>query len=574
MTPPERKTEALREAMRTPLSSRPLVRFAAIAVTMAILGLLWWFVLPPQMGGRTVILTTKGTSMEPFVHSGDVAVLRKAPKYRVGDVIAYHSDTLNATVMHRIIDVKGKEITTQGDNNSWVDLDHPTESQIKGRLDHLIPNGGRVLEALQSKPARMLGAGLLGLCVYWSLRGRNERLRAATSRNALRIRSNLGLIERLPFSRSWLVSIMATCLAISAGVTALAFSKPVTGQDAREAIYNQYGAFGYSASTKPGGELVYPDGQVSTGDTIYGSLVDELFVAYTYRFEGLSKFKGTGSLTMSAVLSGKSGWTHKIPLGDVTSFEGGSARASAVIDLAKMHELAQQIQQTTKVRDGNYTVSIQGITRLNGTVAGQRFTKTFTGKLDLVGDGTTLKPQEEKAKSPNAQSSSSSGMIAKKELGGSIVSSEGGSILLPAGGPTQLKLIGLTLGILTLRVAGIALSLLFGAGLAFAIWRRRTETADNDEPVEVRQHKDLLVPVTGSIGTWTSSTVVNLNSLHDLARIAEQYEVLILQENTPLGMVFVVNHGGTTYRYQRASTPRERFGVDQTISVNEPSGRI
>ena len=40
-------------------------------IVLAIVVAIWFFVLPPQLGGKTTLLTTHGISMEPLLHDGD-----------------------------------------------------------------------------------------------------------------------------------------------------------------------------------------------------------------------------------------------------------------------------------------------------------------------------------------------------------------------------------------------------------------------------------------------------------------------------------------------------------------------
>ncbi|WP_324275320.1 hypothetical protein [Blastococcus brunescens] len=77
-------------------------------------------------------------------------MLTSAGSYSVGDVVAYRSESLDTIVMHRIVDGDADGFVTQGDNNDWLDEDHPTEEQILGRLFFSIPQGGAVLGALRS----------------------------------------------------------------------------------------------------------------------------------------------------------------------------------------------------------------------------------------------------------------------------------------------------------------------------------------------------------------------------------------------------------------------------------------
>ena len=41
--------------------------------------------------------------MEPGFQTGDLAILRPAGSYAVGDVVAYRSESLDTIVMHRIV---------------------------------------------------------------------------------------------------------------------------------------------------------------------------------------------------------------------------------------------------------------------------------------------------------------------------------------------------------------------------------------------------------------------------------------------------------------------------------------
>ena len=73
-------------------------------------------VLPTGVGGGTSYVTTFGASMEPMFRAGDLAVVRSAAGYDVGDVVAYQSPTLRRIVLHRIVGRQGDRFTFQGDN--------------------------------------------------------------------------------------------------------------------------------------------------------------------------------------------------------------------------------------------------------------------------------------------------------------------------------------------------------------------------------------------------------------------------------------------------------------------------
>ena len=79
--------------------------FTAAFVCLAIVA--WLYLAPTQIGGTTRYVTTNGISMEPSFHTGDLALVRPADQYRVGQVVAYHSTLLHVTVLHRIVAHRG-----------------------------------------------------------------------------------------------------------------------------------------------------------------------------------------------------------------------------------------------------------------------------------------------------------------------------------------------------------------------------------------------------------------------------------------------------------------------------------
>ena len=118
----------------------PHLRACLVSATLVVLAVAaWLLVAPTQIGGETSYVTTSGISMAPRFHSGDLGVVRPAADYRVGDVIAYRSDKLHVVVLHRIIAIKGGRFVTKGDNNDFVDPDHPTRADVVGKLAFRVP---------------------------------------------------------------------------------------------------------------------------------------------------------------------------------------------------------------------------------------------------------------------------------------------------------------------------------------------------------------------------------------------------------------------------------------------------
>src|SRR5471032_1174457 len=114
-------------------------RFLAAALIWGLVALGWFCLAPPALGGWTNYVVTDGISMQPHFHGGDLVLVRTETNYRVGQIVAYRSKVLNTVVLHRIIGRDGSRYLFKGDNNNFVDIDHPARSQLVGALWLHIP---------------------------------------------------------------------------------------------------------------------------------------------------------------------------------------------------------------------------------------------------------------------------------------------------------------------------------------------------------------------------------------------------------------------------------------------------
>ena len=93
---------------------------------------------------------------------------------QLGDAVAYPSDTLNVTVLHRIVSGTPEAFTTKGDNNDWLDPDHPSADQILGAEWIRIPQGGVWLDRLTAPPV-LFGLALIVFLFSSNPQGRRQR---------------------------------------------------------------------------------------------------------------------------------------------------------------------------------------------------------------------------------------------------------------------------------------------------------------------------------------------------------------------------------------------------------------
>jgi signal peptidase I len=158
-----------RAAIRRRLPQARLV--AALAAQLALVGVLLWFCLPQGLGGRAGWVLVSGTSMLPHLHTGDVVLVERRPRYHAGEVVAYRVPKgevgAGHVVIHRIVGGNGRTgWRMQGDNRTAPDLWHPTNADVVGAKLLRIPDAWLVLRFFHTP--LMLGL-LAGFGVFFWL---------------------------------------------------------------------------------------------------------------------------------------------------------------------------------------------------------------------------------------------------------------------------------------------------------------------------------------------------------------------------------------------------------------------
>lgn len=132
-------------------TARRLAGAAAWVVLALVIVAMW----PVALGGRTAYIMVSGTSMEPTMHTGDLAILRQRSSYDVGDIVAYRipkgTPGEGFLVIHRIIGGDGaRGYVLQGDNRGHRDVWRPTDGDVVGRRIALVPRLGRAVGRISS----------------------------------------------------------------------------------------------------------------------------------------------------------------------------------------------------------------------------------------------------------------------------------------------------------------------------------------------------------------------------------------------------------------------------------------
>ena len=147
-------------------------KLVTLAPLLLLLGAVY-FLRPPFLGGSVTYVMVSGHSMEPTMHTGDLALAWRQDRYGVGDVVAFRAEQgeRSGMVIHRVIGGDSQQgYRMQGDNNDWVDPWEPTPAQVAGKAFFFVPRLGALFGYLQGDPLR-LALAVGGLSIYFSLAG-------------------------------------------------------------------------------------------------------------------------------------------------------------------------------------------------------------------------------------------------------------------------------------------------------------------------------------------------------------------------------------------------------------------
>jgi len=500
---------------------------ASILAVVALAGAALFFA-PTQLGGGTSYAIIVGNSMEPKLHRGDLAVVRKQSVYRTGDVVLYDSRDLGTKVLHRIVRVEGGHFVVKGDNNSFLDAEHPTEEQIVGSLWTSAPAVGRVTEWLREPLHSALLVGLVTLIALGGGLGTGAAVRRGSQprRPGPRIVAPPRARRTIPEELKPLLIGLAVAAVACIALAFASFGRPLTTTEAVEAAYAHQGRFEYDARVPR--SPAYPDGQVSTGEPVFQRLVPRLRVNFTYRLESELPVTAGGRIALDARLSDGRGWERILPLAAERPFTNGEATVTGVLDLEQLQRITDQVRDLTGSAQTAYSVAVLPRVDVSGKVGGEKIEATFAPALSF--DAGDLRLQ------PSLEGGEGVGPFAPREPGT-------GTRVVPA----EVSLGALSLSVGTARrvsLLGIAALLLLG-GLALAAGRRREDGNEHDR-IQAR-YGPLLLPVASRSGDWEH--VIELADIEALVRLAEHQGKLILQISDGNERSYVVEDGSTAYRY-------------------------
>jgi signal peptidase I len=516
----------------------PLKKLLASTLGIIVLGFLWFYFAPAPLGGSTTYVVTHGVSMEPRFHTGDLAIVRSQSSYHVGEIVAYHNKELHTIVLHRIIGRDGNRYIFKGDNNDFIDFEHPRASQLIGALWIHLPGVGATLQSIRS-PALvgiLVAAGLLlfmGSMFVRRRRLRRRQRRAGQSPEHMHIHPPMPAMDSL----TMVLALGLVALLPFVMLAVLAFTRPSTRLHAVPVPYTQSGRFSYSAEATPGPS--YPANRAVTGDPLFASVLNEVNLSFDYQFASTAKSSLRGKAALFATLTSTSGWTTTFRLGSTTYFHGEEAIASATLNLSSLHALIQSVERTTKVA-GSYTLTIVPHVSATGSLDHMPLSTTYSPLLEFSVSELELKP------TLGGNTSASNGGPAAASV---FKPSAPGSVPSKGYQPLFLSFKLARVSVATARsIALIGIAIVIAGLIAIlALLRLRVPPADEAMSIGAR-YGHLIIPV-AHVTQPAGTSVIDVADMEALVRIAEHYDRSILHETTAGPEAFWVTDESGQFRY-------------------------
>ena len=501
----------------------------ASLATLFLALLVWVMFAPAQLGGRVTYVIVDGNSMEPNFQSGDLLLIRNRSDYGIGDAVTYRDADLGKFVFHRIIDLGLDRFVLQGDNNTWIDPYQPTREEIIGKLWVHIPKLGKAIEWLRvpvnlATAVALLGGSLMSGMIQPHRKGEKKKKVPAHSS---------GNLEYVLYGTGFFVLLFL-------GICVYGFTRPLT-TSAGSASYQHEGNFHYSAAGAPG---IYDTDKVRSGEPIFPTLTCYLNIGYSYNLSSSQAQEVSGSHQLFArVIDEKSGWQRTLPMTSENVFNGPTFLAMSTLDLCQVQALVDMVEQETGLHESTYTLEIVAHAAVAARIAGNTVNETFEPALRLKFDDVHFYIASNGGEQDPLKFSQS-GLVESTVLQ-----------------PNTVSILGFRPTVQTLRMIGLGglfltLVVVLGAGWIFLHGKQ------NDRDAVIRlKYGGLLMDVQEYALTATSP-LVDVNTIEDLARLAERQNTMILHMTNS----YLVQAQGITYRYGPGSERNSLIEV-------QPAGR-
>jgi signal peptidase I len=520
-------------------------QIAAGVVVVAVLVPLWLFFGPTQLGGAATYTITDGISMKPLLVKGDLALVRSQSSYKVGDIVLYQSSTLHKPVLHRIVAIQNGHYFFKGDNNDFVDPGYATRNELTGKLWLHVRYVGSALGWV-GKPwhASLLAALTAAFLMLGGVTDgrRRKRRRGPTTTESGSTEHGPQYLE--PATRAELASI-AVLVLLGVLFVGIGFAAPSKRSVQNAGAYEHTGTFSYHGKALKATSS-YPTGVASTGQPLFIGLVNSTTFEFTYRFVSTLPHSIHGTIELKGlILSESSSWQNLYALEAQRAFTGDTATTGGPLKLNGLFGLLAQLSIAAGTPGAEYSIDLQPVVHIVGTVAGKPINSTFSPVLPFSATSSSVKLAVTSAVlPPGATYTPQSGVAA---LASALKPSQPGSI--PSTARNHITIARYRIPVLDIRLFGIS-ALALAALLA--IFSSRLVRRDTKRPIEeqIAAHFGLLVASVDALAIPAGSAPTPVHDFTGLATLARYLERPILRQTDSLGSTYAVDDETRTYEYR------------------------
>jgi signal peptidase I len=520
----------------------------AITTILAIIGLIVMALLflPEKFGGRVTYLVVNGVSMEPTFHQGDLVIVRAADHYNVRDIAAYKNQELEqATVIHRIVKINNENFVFQGDNNTWVDDYKPTQAEIIGKLWLHFPGIGNGINWLK-KPINLV----LVVLVVGGI------LMIKPSRTILKKGKK---VQKSPAKCvNWIEGIIIIACIAGAFCLVMAFfayTRPLTKENNIDIPYTQTGSFSYSAVTDSD---IYDNNEVVSGDPIFPKLTCQVDFSYSYQLSGIDPSNINGFQSLDIVIQDPAtGWKRTIVTTPKKAITQSTYKIDNIVDICEIEDIVNNYLTTTKLKSDYFTLSVVPIVILTADVEGKPLSENFSPSLIMEFNDTHFFLR-------TSQTNEDPLTVSKED-----------SLKKTSEEINHLSILGNEFQITDLRelsVKGFTYSfalLLAGAliYIAISLYCKEASIALRYCPilVEINDPKEEIA---------VSGKIINVNSIEDLAKIADRDHLLIMHgkdDTNPPSDLYFVESDRCIYQFISKNNHRSKINITKMSDVSRMS---
>jgi signal peptidase I len=465
--------------------------------------------------------------MEPGFHQGDLVMIRKAPYYHLGDIVAYEHPGVGH-IFHRIVDRNIRGFVLQGDNNPFLDNYYPAQGEVIGKLWVHIPKAGNVLNTLrQPGYFTAIVIGFVFLAVVPSDKSDQPKNPNDPEEKKKKQKKPRKVMESSPQKSQEYLFLFAVLFFVALLLGFISFSTPPVRVAESELLVTHQGSFSYSAEAPPG---VYDNPEVQTGEPLFRRLSDSLHLDFSYAVQTDALDEVHGAYWMTLEIHDNSGWMRTMVLLPEAKFEGQTLEMSAEVDLTAVQKLIDFFESRAGVSRNSYTIVINPVVVVKGMNEGNQVEEHFTPHLYFQMD-----PFEMLMITPEGETDP-------------IHPSEVSVLSLPVVEPNTIIIFNFELPVSTARTASVIGLILTGLAAGWFGWKEYQLTKAGEVAQILNKHAELIVN-TGS--KPANKDMVAVEGFDDLLKLAQRHFLMILHSTQRKNHYFFVKvTDDQTYYYQ------------------------